>query len=205
MKKTTAVHNSPFPYVYFENMYSNDALAEICDELDFYSRNRQRYFFTSKTGAATDDEGISLKENKAFFLQNLINPQAQDSSACAKYTLDHLANPKAFPVESKYFNRFRPECSGFLISYYTNGDYYHAHSDDSVASLVVWIYKEPKKFEGGEFIFTDYPEVKIPTNNNCAVMFPGRIRHQVNEVKMEENDNGFGRYSLTIFLDNPKR
>ena len=199
MQKTTEVHNSPFPYLYFENIYSNDELVEIYDELDFYTRNRHRYF-SNTTEPATDDEGISLKQNKSYFVP-ILNPQALNSSACAKYTLDHLSHPKAFPVDSKFFSRWKPACSGFLISYYTNGDYYHAHTDVDVASLVVWIYKEPKKFEGGEFIFPDYPEVKIPTNNNCAIMFPGRIRHQVNEIKMAENDNGFGRYSFTVFLD----
>ena len=50
----------------FENIYSNDELVEIYDELDFYTRNRHRYF-SNTTEPATDDEGISLKQNKSYF------------------------------------------------------------------------------------------------------------------------------------------
>jgi hypothetical protein len=66
------------------------------------------------------------------------------------------------------------------------------------------LYKEPKKFTGGDFIFSDYPDLKFEAKNNCAILFPSRYMHQVNPVKIsaEDQENGYGRYSFNLFLEN---
>ena len=37
-----------------------------------------------------------------------------------------------------------------------DGCYYLPHHDNSVVSIISWLWKEPKCFEGGDFVFEDY-------------------------------------------------
>ena len=61
---------------------------------------------------------------------------------------------------------------------------------------MTWYYKEPKKFTGGELIFTDF-DYTIPCKKNYTIIFPSFLRHKVNEVNVEED--GYGRFTITNF------
>jgi hypothetical protein len=200
--KVTA-HNSPIPYVYIENLYTERELGLIYNELDFYQESSDVFFDrnSSETMSATDDRGKNQKKNGGFFLHTLWQSA---KSPIGRFT-SSIFGPKVFHHESNYFfNQFAPQMTGFLVSYYESKDYYKPHRDLDVATLVIWVWKEPKKFSGGEFSFTDFPDVKYETANNCAVLFPGQYRHQVNPVQMDDDigdEIGLGRYSFTLFLD----
>ena len=47
--------------------------------------------------------------------------------------------------------------------------------------------KEPKKFTGGDFSFSDY-DVTIPCVNNSMVIFPSSFKHEVSPVEMTSDD-----------------
>jgi predicted 2-oxoglutarate/Fe(II)-dependent dioxygenase YbiX len=66
--------------------------------------------------------------------------------------------------------------------------------------MLIWFYKEPKKFEGGELLFTE-KEIKIDLKHNRMILFPSHFLHEVKPIKMkEEFDKGYGRYSITKFI-----
>ena len=96
--------------------------------------------------------------------------------------------------------------STVLFSYYENGDFYKAHADEFVATMLVWFYKEPKKFEGGDLEFPDYETAdgipKVEVRNNRILIFPSIIRHAVTPISMEEEDMGkkLGRFCMTFGL-----
>ena len=88
-----------------------------------------------------------------------------------------------------------------LISYYENNDYYKAHADTSDITALTWLFKEPKRFTGGDLIFPDTEE-RIECKNNKIILFPGCIRHQVTEINMEKQHQNqkLGRWCITQFL-----
>ena len=61
--------------------------------------------------------------------------------------------------------------NALLVSHYEGGDHYKPHPDESIGSMVIWLYKEPKQFTGGEFIFTDYPDVEFLLNQILLLCF----------------------------------
>ena len=203
--KVTA-YNKPLPYVYIENMYTEKELGLIYQELDFYQANKDTFLTrdTEATKGARDAKGQHQKKNGGFFMQDIYQSGV---SPIVRFT-SGIFGPKVFQHESNYFfNEFAPMMSGFLVSYYEDKDYYKPHRDLDVATMCIWIWKEPKKFSGGEFSFSDFPEVKFETANNCAIMFPGQYRHQVNPIKMDKEaayEEGMGRYSFTLFFEHMK-
>ena len=68
--------------------------------------------------------------------------------------------------------------------------------------MISWLWKEPKRFEGGDFVFQDYG-VKLTCRSNCAVAFPGLVQHGVEPVTMKEEyrGKGLGRYSISHFMN----
>ena len=66
--------------------------------------------------------------------------------------------------------------------------------------MLLWIFKEPKPFTGGDLIFTDY-DYTVECKNNSGIIFPGPIKHEVPPIE------GDGRYTITLFtgLDQPKQ
>ena len=72
--------------------------------------------------------------------------------------------------------------------------------------MLVWFYKEPKKFEGGDLEFPDYETAdgipKVEVRNNRILIFPSIIRHAVTTISMKEEDMGkkLGRFCMTFGL-----
>ena len=104
------------------------------------------------------------------------------------------------PIELKTIvdNNLVPDESSFL-SYYEDGDYFKPHEDKCKITILNWMYKEPKRFEGGELVFTDYNKT-IQLESNKAIIFPGKIKHEVNTTSMNEKFKGMGRWCITHFL-----
>ena len=88
-------------------------------------------------------------------------------------------------------------------NYYENSDFYKTHNDISYLTILIWLYKEPKKFKGGELELNETSNI-IDCKNNRLIMFRGDNYHTVNPVTMDKEhiDNMNGRFTLTYFLDN---
>ena len=86
------------------------------------------------------------------------------------------------------------------VGYYENNDEYGLHHDHSVVTSLTWLYKEPKKFTGGDLYIGD-SEIKIECVNNRTLVFPSMIRHKVNTIHMEEEhlNQRLGRYCISQF------
>ena len=88
------------------------------------------------------------------------------------------------------------------MSYYENEHYYKSHTDSSVYTSVFWLFKEPKKFTGGDFTFDNIGHT-IETQSNMAVLFPSWMKHKVDKIMMCESVPKFesnGRFAFSSFL-----
>lgn len=85
-----------------------------------------------------------------------------------------------------------------LVSYYENEAHYKSHKDYSVLTAVTYLYKQPKAFEGGDLVLTEYGYAFEPWFNRTYIM-PGVVEHEVTEVTMKPEDcgKGLGRYCIS--------
>ena len=192
-------HYDPFPFLEIENMYDDDQLKLIWQELEFLNQS-DKFESPEKTGSAKRN-GEILKKNSGLYLddlyknRNISNILTVNKNLFAPHILEEFSS-----LCFLYENIKRTNEDTTLISYYDNGGYYKPHQDHALYSAVTWFFKEPKKFDGGDFYFSDY-NLKIEVKNNKTVLFPSVIYHSVDEIKMNDNLSfGYGRYVMVQLL-----
>ena len=188
------------PYLLIDNFFTGEELDLIWPELDFLN-NPFLLKKPAETGSAFTGEGTLKKNNKGVFLGDVyrsfeISSVWRLSSKLEKgyiqeYSELHLANKSI--LSANY--------SSMLLSYYEDSDFYLPHRDTAIATVLYWFYREPKKFNGGDLVFTDTNEV-VEVKNDRMIMFPSWATHAVTEVTMAEEfrNQKLGRYCLTQFL-----
>jgi predicted 2-oxoglutarate/Fe(II)-dependent dioxygenase YbiX len=179
----------PVQFCIIRNYHNPDELEAIHAELESLKPHLQQ---PKQSGTAQDLLGKPKKRNAALFLD-----QHYARTGGPSHILN--LNAKLF-TEAKFelvkhgwvykYLETMNHCST-LVSYYKDGDYYKAHTDQSVLTATLYTWKEPCEFSGGEFYFGD---VKIPIENNCMVIFPSCTEHRVTQVK------GEGRWAITQFV-----
>ena len=189
-------HEQPFPYMVIEDIFKPKQWQEIVDELEWFRRGTVLQE-TEKTGSASYSPGDYKASKKGFFIEELY----RNTELSKIHTNIHNTFPYIFNTERKgwywKFPMFLDMETAPLISYYENTNYYSSHDDESLYTYLFWYYDEPKQFDGGELIFTDYG-IKIDIKPNSGVMFPGPIRHEVTEIT--NCSEGKGRFAVSTFL-----
>tara|TARA_X000000368_G_scaffold79613_1_gene59605 strand:+ start:138 stop:908 length:771 start_codon:yes stop_codon:yes gene_type:complete len=198
-----------FPLVVIDNFYNEQDMEEIWDELNFLCHPRKMKG-PEQTGGAkaleSDGSFSEKKSNKGIFLNEAYNNQLISNIVPCTQRLfeDDFALLKNHP--SWWFQNINLPDSTVLFSYYENGDFYKAHSDQFVGTMLVWFYKEPRRFEGGDLEFPDYETAdgipKVEVKNNRILIFPSSIKHAVTPISMKEEDMGkkLGRFCMTFGL-----
>ncbi len=192
-------HYDPFPFLEIENMYDENQLKLIWQELEFLNHSN-KFESPEKTGSAKHN-GEILKKNTGLYLddlyrsRNISNILTVNKNLFSPHILEEFSSLCFLYENIKHTNE-----DTTLISYYDNGGYYKPHQDHALYSAVTWFFKEPKKFNGGDFYFTDY-NLKIEVKNNKTVLFPSIIYHSVDEISMDSNSfPGCGRYVMVQLL-----
>ena len=188
----------PFPHMIINNLYNEEELKLIWEELNFFTK-------PGKLLEAKDYGGVVERTNaRAVVLDEVFATHRQMSNILT-------VNRKLFKSDILYeFGKIHDCCSIAKdcnnditkLRYYHNNDYYEPHTDRSFQFLgFSYFYKEPKKFEGGELLFPKY-EYTVPCDNNSIIIMPGWVEHGVSKVSIEDSDyfDGWGRYAITSFF-----
>jgi len=185
---------SPFPHVLIEDFFTPGELKTVWDETGRLDPHLLPPEFSGT--ARHQGTGRPLKFNSGIFLTD-----AMPNSEIISFSRRHIFNELVDQVDCPWWNSQWRMCNSqaWMLSRYMHGQYYNAHVDLSQFTLLVWYYKEPKPFTGGDLIFADYDNYTIPCNNNTGIIFYGPMRHEVPPVQ------GTGRYCLTCFtgVQNP--
>ena len=109
-----------------------------------------------------------------------------------------IENYKKTTPAGKQFEITGSDCT--LINYYDDSHNYGEHFDSFMHTVFVWFYKEPKRFKGGNLIFSESNET-VECIHNRMLMFPSYYLHEVTEIQMEEEykNKGLGKYCITHF------
>lgn len=202
-------YETPVPHITINNFYNEDELRLIWQELDFLTYET-KFQGPDVAGSAkipnpnsNDDNKFITKKNHGIWLDE-IYPRREISNIITLsrklFSSDLTKYASSQHIIFNYLNHSKMD--GSLLSYYQNADSYFPHLDECVLTAVTWLYKEPKKFDGGDFYFSDY-DYKIPIQNNMVVIFPSFVKHSVDEVRMDPSCKPFsgdGRYVLSNFI-----
>lgn len=196
--------NVPAPLLVIEDLFSAAELDEIMVELDCL-RRLNLFRPPLETGAALDTDGRPLKSNSGLFLDALYSFDRSASSILThsrKIFRDEAILEAATSHQSWFFRDTYLETNSddTLVSYYESNDYYSPHRDIAEFTTVIWLYREPKQFSGGDFMMPGY-NFSLEAKHNAAIIFPSRLQHAVSKISMDEENTrkGLGRYAISVF------
>jgi hypothetical protein len=220
----TTTYTEPFHYMVIDKVGSEQELSTALEELTALKNSGSMFpEGHPQSGSATASQFIKegeeppsqkfLKKNLTVFLedvkegipivrrllQRVVDIYSYDAGITGyQESLGHYT-PMKGSKPSWFFDNFQPtESIGALVSYYEDTGYYKAHRDQGMITAISWIFSEPKKFKGGNLIFTDY-DINIEVEVGKAVIFPSRIRHEVSPIEMKEQGESKGRFTLASF------
>ena len=206
MKIQPFTKDPSFPFLLIDGFYDEREEELIWRELEFYSG---KYIHTDRdrTGKpAKDDKGSSLTSSHRIYLDRVYHQEFRHFSniltVYGKITNEEVLqaakdNLPTFPI-LEMSNRDLSQ-----ISYYDSGDFYCQHCDTFGFTVLVWFFKQPKRFVGGDFILSG-PNATVECKHNRLVMIPSHYFHGVTPITMAEEykNKGLGRYTLTHFYYN---
>jgi len=191
----------PLPYLRVEDFFTKIQLEQqVFPELEYYTRSG-KLLPATETGSARNAEGEIVKNNSGMFIEATYRESKSSSIATIINNFWNTDTCAAIEKTGPWNRGFRQcKSTATLISYFQEGDYYLPHLDDVQFTLLVWVWKEPKNFSGGEFMFNDVSHT-VPMKNNSAVLFPSCYSHSVNRVSMNTPslNDGTGRYCISRF------
>ena len=197
MNKEYVIHQQPIPYMLVKDYFSEDDIEQMLKELRFLTPKME---FRDGTNLPTKDhkKNVQINLDKLYEnretsnILNVMNKIYDD-----KKLIETLHDMSWFYKVWGYTN-----IDGTFVAYYEDTDYYKAHRDIAVVSLMYWLWEEPKSFTGGNIHLTDY-DIEIPLERNQLMVMPSSMNHAVDPIKMIDNNkklSGMGRYCIIRFL-----
>ena len=205
MKFTACIEDKVFPYLMIDDFYSKKEQKLILEELRFHKNNFKEDQRPAGQGVGRDENGKSISNSKRIYLDEIYGDNRQDSNILNFYK--KIISPE---VKEAYrhttpswrlFEITNHDCS--QVSYYENEGDYKEHFDKYMHTCLIWFYKEPKRFTGGDLTFTQSKQT-VECKHNRMILFPSYYLHAVDEVSMEYKyrGKGLGRYCLSHFYNN---
>lgn len=193
-------------FLKIDNLFTTNELREVWEEINFLS---YRSKFQLDTGTARHGETNELKADKiGIWLEDIYTDRKYCNyfkfykKWCTKVTAENLLKTSLFWREL-----FHCKTDRTLLSYYEDGKYYEEHEDASRLTQLFYVFKEPKKFTGGQIVFTDF-NYSQEVNNNTLIVFPSWFKHEVKPVSLNEKTPDEqdklecnGRYVFTTFYE----
>ena len=189
-------YTKQIPYLIVKNYFSEDDMALMLKELKFLT--------PKMTYSPPKDMPDGTKQNNQISLDSLYK-ERQTSDIL--HTLDKIYDDKKLIKTLNDMSWFYKvwgytNLDNSFVAYYENTDYYKAHRDIAVISIMYWLWEEPKSFTGGNVHLTDY-DIEIPLERNQLMIMPSSTNHAVDPIKMIDNNkklSGMGRYCIVRFL-----
>jgi len=189
--------HEPFWHTIVYDFYTPEEEEKIWQELNFLDLSKQK---SLEWSATADPESINRSR---VFLDHLYKYRNFSKILTASrkiFSPDFIESIKSNPF-SGYLTHSTFDST--LLSYYRNESAYPRHTDNSSLTAVTTFWKNPKKFTGGDLVFTDYDYIP-KMEHNTLIILPSFIAHNVTKLNIDyENEiAGNSRYSITQFFLN---
>jgi len=194
--------NPTYPFIVIDNWYTPNEEKAVWKELDFLGANPKETIKRAETTiVARNEDGSSKSKAYRWYHGEIYND----------FTTSPIFNFQ-YKQRTPEFHNIIKECMPYarsflssnadntLISYYEQDDHYEPHHDTFQWTCLIWMVREPRLFNGGDF---DFPEsgYEVKLKHNRAVFFPCCYLHRVSPVKFhtQPKEFGYGRYTITHF------
>jgi Rps23 Pro-64 3,4-dihydroxylase Tpa1-like proline 4-hydroxylase len=189
--------------VVIDNWYNENELKAVWKELDFYSET-QNLERASKNLSVTglDEKGEPQANCYRIYLDDYYKQGKRHISPILRLINKFVDKNMHNEIKTIKMGRQFPETNSDIsfVSYYEEGDSFKPHFDVFQFTALIWLYKEPRQFEGGDLILNDFNNEIVEVKNNRLVFFPSYYIHQVEKIKMKTKDKFKGRYSISHFF-----
>ena len=191
------------PFLVVDNFYNKEEQSLIWTELDSHKENFVVDEGIANRGVAKNNNGKPIANLSRIYLDELYENKRERSSILHCYqklfTREIINKYKEKTLAARTYAITNTDWS--QVSYYENNNNYDKHYDEFMHSVLIWFYRKPKRFAGGDLIFTDLNET-VKCKHNRMILFPSYYYHKVNKVIMKEQykNKGLGRFCLTHFF-----
>jgi len=197
--------NPTFPFVVVDNWYTPNEEKAVWKELDFLSATPKNQIDRAEnTIVARDLDGTAKSNAYRFYIENFYRKRELSPIINCMYKqrtpeFRKIIEDNCIPYARSFLSS-NADCS--LLSYYEESDHYKPHHDVSLWTCLIWMVREPRLFDGGDFKLNE-PDVEIKLKNNRMVIFPSCFLHSVSPIKFhtQPKDMGYGRYCITHFYN----
>jgi len=197
--------NPTYPFVLIDNWYTPNEEKAVWKELDFYCATpKDQLERAENTIVARTDDGTSKSNAYRFYIEEYykkrqISPIINCTYKQRSPEFHNIIN-KCMPYARSFFSS---NFDSAMVSYYEEKDHYKSHHDTMLWTCLIWMVREPRLFNGGDFILEDI-DTTIKLKNNRMIMFPSCFLHSVTPVKFhtQPKEVGYGRYTITHFYSN---
>ena len=193
-------HRDPTPHIRIKDIFPDDILHSIWNEID---ELHQHLLPPKETGSAHSNNQL-LKQNSGLYLYKHYGDNSRDSQiANAIHNVvfhPQIVDAWCYDHLSKMIKITNWET--VLLSYYNEGDLYRPHHDVAMFTTLIWLWREPKAFTGGDLKLNQYDHM-IKAENNSGIIFLSPEIHSVSSVIktnhwLNKMDN-YGRYCISHF------
>ena len=204
--KVQVVNDNPtFPFVVIDNWYTPNEEKAVWKELDFLSATPKNQIDRAEnTIVARDLDGTAKSNAYRFYIENFYRKRELSPIINCMYKqrtpeFRKIIEDNCIPYARSFLSS---NADSSLLSYYEESDHYKPHHDVSLWTCLIWMVREPRLFDGGDFKLNE-PDVEIKLKNNRMVIFPSCFLHSVSPIKFhtQPKDMGYGRYCITHFYN----
>ena len=204
LENITFSKNKNYPYIIFDNWYNKEEEKLVAKELEFWTLVHKNKLELPKKDAVARDRETDEPLGKHFriYLKDYYSSNGTNLSpiwSCL-YKQQEEKFHKIITDYSPMYNNFGATSdTSFFASYYDNSHYYKTHFDGSPFSCLIYFFKTPKNFIGGDLKFKNLEET-IECKHNRMILFPGWMEHASTPLKLLDNDKQYtGKYTITHF------
>jgi Rps23 Pro-64 3,4-dihydroxylase Tpa1-like proline 4-hydroxylase len=192
----------PFPHAIIDNFYDIPELSAVWRELDFLT-HPDKLQDEKTTGSAFYKDGTLAKKNFGLYLDQTYSGDRNISDILKLGRKIFKPEILTFLQEKHWMFKYVAGSTkdNMLLSYYEDKNNYNTHIDMCSMTSLVHLFRQPKKFDGGDLVFTEFDYTLSVKNNRC-ILFPSKIEHAVTPVVLpeEEKMTGNGRYCISHFF-----
>jgi Rps23 Pro-64 3,4-dihydroxylase Tpa1-like proline 4-hydroxylase len=194
--------NPTFPFLVIDNWYTPEEEKAVWKELDFFSATpKDQIDRAENTIVARNKDGSSKSKAYRFYIEEYYRKREISSIINCMYKQRtsefHNIIKECMPYYRSFYSTNNDTS---MLSYYEENDHYEPHHDTFAWTCLIWMVREPRLFNGGDFKLNE-PDIEVKLKNNRMVMFPCCYLHSVSPVKFhtQPKEIGYGRYTITHF------
>ena len=202
-KDITFSKNKNYPYIIVDNWYNKEEEILVWKELEFWTILHKNNLPKGEDTIIAKDPTTKKPLGKHFrlYLNDYYSNHSFNLSPIwnSLYKQKDKNFHKIIKEYCPMYNNFEATSNtSFFASYYGDSNYYDSHYDGAPFTCLIYFFKKPKNFTGGDLKFKNSDEIKC--KHNRMILFPGWMEHTSTPLKiLKEDDKYTGKYTITHF------